>query len=76
MKCLNKHEELKKPLPDERYISQPDLLLMCKKQRDGDWEGQIPLWFVADCLQHVDGQNGRVIDLCGLKDTTWFSHGF
>ena len=29
----------------------PDVIIKCDKQREGEWEGNIGLWFVQDCLQ-------------------------
>lgn len=29
----------------------PDVVIKCDKQREGEWEGTIPLWFIPDCLQ-------------------------
>jgi len=71
-----KHEEMKKPQPEEHLLNQPDLLLMCKKQRNGDWEGQIPLYFISGSLQHVDNRAGRSMDLCGLNTLSLVAHGF
>ena len=31
----------------------PDCLLICDKQRNGDWEGRIGLWFHRDSQQFV-----------------------
>lgn len=33
--------------------TEPDCLLICDKQRNGDWEGQIGLWFHRDSQQFV-----------------------
>ena len=32
----------------------PDAILVCDKQRNGEWEGRIPLWFDRDCLQYLE----------------------
>lgn len=29
----------------------PDVIIKCDKQREGEWEGAIPLWFCEDSLQ-------------------------
>jgi twinkle protein len=34
--------------------SVPDALLCCEKQRNGEWEGRIPLWFDDGSQQYVD----------------------
>ncbi len=47
--CHSKHV----PPPSE-IINQNDALFICDKQRNGEWEGKIPLWFHADSLQYLD----------------------
>ena len=32
-------------------VELPDVIIKCDKQREGEWEGNIGLWFVQDCLQ-------------------------
>jgi twinkle protein len=32
----------------------PDVIVYCDKQRESGWEGNIPLFFLQDCLQFVD----------------------
>lgn len=41
----------------------PDAVLNCDKQRNGDWEGKISLWFVPRALQYVGKATTRSIDL-------------
>jgi twinkle protein len=36
-----------------------DCLLRCDKQRNGDWEGTIPLWFDRKSLQYLGHSNER-----------------
>ena len=38
---------------DEENKSVPDTVLICDKQRNGEWEGQIPLWFKSECISFV-----------------------
>lgn len=40
----------------------PDALLVCDKQRHGDWEGRIGLWFNRRSLQYVGKQTTQSID--------------
>jgi twinkle protein len=40
--------------------STPDALLICEKQRNGEWEGRIPLWFEPDSQQYVGETFGRI----------------
>ncbi len=46
-----KDEGTKKRLREEN----PDCVLSCCKQRNGDWEGQVRLWFDPASLQYVEG---------------------
>jgi len=46
--------------PEDR--GQPDALLICDKQRNGDWEGRVALWFEAASLQFVASPGARAID--------------
>jgi len=38
----------------------PDALLSCEKQRNGEWEGRIPLWFDDNSQQYSEVQRGQV----------------
>jgi twinkle protein len=40
--------------------SVPDALLICEKQRNGEWEGRIGLWFEPDSQQYVEENFGRI----------------
>jgi twinkle protein len=45
-------------------IRQPDTMLICKKQRNFDWEGKIGLWYHRDSMQFIEnGLDDRPIDL-------------
>ena len=35
--------------------SEPDALLICDKQRNGEWEGKIALWFDKDSMRYTQG---------------------
>lgn len=41
----------------------PDALLSCDKQRNGDWEGRIQLWFHAGALQYCADKSCRTMDV-------------
>ncbi|MCC6596461.1 MAG: AAA family ATPase [Rhodanobacteraceae bacterium] len=41
---------------------QPDALLVCEKQRNGEWEGRFALWFHAASQQFVAGSNARPME--------------
>jgi len=59
----NKHKEIesKKPVPGKDIMDQPDAILMCDKQRHGDYEGRIGLWFNGKAKQFVANQDRRPI---------------
>lgn len=50
---------------DEETANKPDSLLMVEKNRHGEWEGRIPLWFHRDSLQYVAYSHARPINLMG-----------
>ncbi len=37
----------------------PDALLSCVKQRNGEWEGKIALWFNPDNLRYSDNSSNK-----------------
>lgn len=43
--------------------SDPDAMLIVDKQRNGEWEGRIGLWFVPEALQYVESQHGMPMDM-------------
>jgi twinkle protein len=45
-------------IPDD-LREQPDAMVICDKQRHGEWEGRIALWFDTKSFQYLDGQRGR-----------------
>lgn len=47
---------------DEQTRSAPDAVLMCDKQRHGEWEGKIALWFNKRNMQYVGRQTTQAID--------------
>lgn len=52
-----KEDELTKDLTDDernKVESKPDAVLVCSKQRNGDWEGKIALWFNPVSLQYYE----------------------
>lgn len=40
---------------------EPDAILMCEKQRNGDGEGWLHLWFDGDSTQYTEAAGGRLI---------------
>jgi twinkle protein len=39
---------------DADLVGEPDAILECHKQRNGDWEGRLPLWFHKLSYQFID----------------------
>lgn len=50
-----------KPIKEE----EPDALLICDKQRNGEWEGRVALWFDPESQQFVDAPGARPLKLAG-----------
>ncbi len=43
--------------------NEPDALLVCDKNRHGEWEGRITLWYHPQSLQYASDSRGMPIDL-------------
>ncbi|CCJ51963.1 DnaB-like helicase C-terminal domain-containing protein [Bordetella bronchiseptica] len=52
------------PVDDETY-SKPDVLLCCEKNRHGEWEGRIPLWYHKDSLQYTGDPRCKPLNFLG-----------
>jgi twinkle protein len=50
----NKAKALERQQNGTTDESVPDALLCCEKQRNGEWEGRIPLWFDENSQQYTD----------------------
>lgn len=46
-------------------LDMPDTVLICDKNRHGEWEGRITLWRHADSLQFTSDKRRRPIDMIG-----------
>jgi len=53
----------KNAIVDPEVVDGPDALLVCDKQRHGEWEGRIPLWYHAPSLQYTNSSVNRPIEL-------------
>lgn len=51
----------------DKLDKQPDVLLSCDKQRNGDWEGKVSLWFHKGALQYCADASCRPMDLIGER---------
>lgn len=46
--------------------SKPDCLLVCDKNRHGEWEGRVALWYHAPSLQYTSDQRCVPLDMMNL----------
>ena len=46
-----KESEGRKVMPNADIMSKPDALLNCDKQRHGEWEGRVGLWYDKNSFQ-------------------------
>lgn len=47
---------------------QPDAMLLCDKQRNGDWEGRLGYWFDQGSLQFVENKDGLPMNMLRARD--------
>jgi len=50
---------------DDETASKPDALLCVEKNRNGEWEGRIPLWYHPESLQYVGDSRRRTLNFLG-----------
>lgn len=43
----------------------PDAMLIVEKQRNGEWEGRVGLWFDPDSMQFLEGPWAHTVDFVG-----------
>lgn len=55
---IRTHQEI-----DEKTKSEPDALLMCDKNRHGEWEGRIALWYHPPSLQYTSDNRCIPLDM-------------
>lgn len=55
-----KEKDAQKPTPSLEKAQEPDALLMCSKQRHGEWEGTVGLWFDKASLQYMGSNKGII----------------
>jgi len=51
----------------DKLQQEPDALLICDKQREGDWEGKIPLYFNVESYQYTDNWTSDPFDYVHTK---------
>lgn len=54
-----KEEKIKTGDADDKILSKPDAMVMCEKQRNGDDEPRIMLWFNRASRQYVESSHHR-----------------
>lgn len=54
-----KEENAKSENPDPVVQSKPDAIIVCDKQRHGEWEGRVALWFEPASLQFHGNDYGH-----------------
>jgi len=59
----NKPKERKLSEGDNSASGEPDQLLICDKQRNGDWEGKISLWYHPSSRQYMEAISEQPHDL-------------
>lgn len=57
-----KEEEADQVNQDKKVMSLPDAILTCDKNRHGNWDGKIKLWYDPDSMQFTGYENARAID--------------
>lgn len=59
----NKPKERKREADQQVDKNEPDCLLICDKQRNGEWEGTIGLWFDKDSQQYLPNPDQQPMDM-------------
>ena len=62
-----KEDEVAKSNPNAKVLEMADAILACRKQRNGEWEGKIALWYDKKSLQYVGFNNAPPIDFLRPK---------
>jgi twinkle protein len=58
-----KERALDRDPANQDALAMPDAVLSVDKNRHGEWEGRIPLWFNSTCKQYLSNSNRRPLDL-------------
>lgn len=61
--------QLQKTKPASNLLDKPDCLLTCDKNRNGEWEGKIALWFDKPSYQYLNHQSQRPIQYVNFSNT-------
>lgn len=63
----NKGKEAKERAGKPQDEHDPDALLLCEKQRNGEWEGAVSLWFHKGAQQYCPTPSCQPLDLMGRE---------
>jgi len=67
-----KEEGLKKSVEGtpahSELLRKYDAILQCDKQRNGEWEGAVTLWFDLDSFQYLEGYKQRPIQMVDYRN--------
>lgn len=66
-----KEDESVKSKQDQQVMLEPDSMLICSKQRHGEWEGKIALWFHTASMQFVTSDGARPIEFFKYSRDTY-----
>ena len=67
----NKAKEADAQEPFPKLGAEPDALLICTKQRNGEWEGRIQLWFDAQTQQFLANPGDRPVNFDAWPHRSW-----
>ncbi len=56
--------------PSESILEKFDCLFACSKQRNGEWEGKIALWFNPDSFQYLENRHHKPIQIVPYSNKT------
>ncbi len=59
----NKSKETAQQTGGSWSPSDPDTVLLCDKQRNGEWEGRISLWYEPASMQFIESSDGHPMDM-------------
>lgn len=59
----NKPKERKRDAGQMVEANDPDAMLICEKQRNGEWEGRLSLWFRKDSQQYVGSPDAGPLNM-------------
>lgn len=63
-----KEQRLAQDPDDEQVKDKPDALIVCDKNRHGDWEGKIALWHHRASLQYTPDSRNMPLNLFGKEE--------